>query len=38
MDVQHKQYIPDEHVFFCNAFFFFFFFFFFAAAAYLYEI
>ena len=33
MDVQHKQYIPDEHVFFCNAFFFFF-----AAAAYLYEI
>ena len=35
MDVQHKQYIPDEHVFFCNAFFFFFFF---AAAAYLYEI
>ena len=36
MDVQHKQYIPDEHVFFCNAFFFFFFFF--AAAAYLYEI
>ena len=34
MDVQHKQYIPDEHVFFCNAFFFFFF----AAAAYLYEI
>ena len=35
MDVQHKQYIPDEHVFFCNAFFFFFFF---AAATYLYEI
>ena len=36
MDVQHKQYIPDEHVFFCNAFFFFFFAA--AAAAYLYEI
>ena len=34
MDVQHKQYIPDEHVLFCNSFFFFFF----AAAAYLYEI
>ena len=33
MDVQHKQYIPDEHVLFCNSFFFFF-----AAAAYLYEI
>ena len=36
MDVQHKQYIPDEHVFLCHAVFFFFFFF--AAAAYLYEI
>ena len=36
MDVQHKQYIPDQHVFFFNAFFFFFFFF--AAATYLYEI